>query len=435
MPTIEEVYRELNYPSKRKLALALHARRIPFTGEQLEELTRTSATRQIFAPPPKYEGKITSARMNERWQADLANMTSKPGGSGEDHILFVMDIFTRRVWARALKGSTAITTANAFESILEEASDKPVELNTDGGGEFSSSFSKMLERQGINHRVKPTPDSRNDIATLDSAMGTIKQALEKEKTVQKENDFTKVLDKVIRGYNASPHSHLDNEAPKDIEGNLGLRFELRRDAVKENQHNASVNTKIQNKLKNEGAFRTLVPGSQFKRRDQPRYSNEVHGVASQVGNVTKDEKGEIHLSKLLLPVPATSQSTETMQFARGGSARIEAAKKQTLQPHADALIARLQELGRSMTTADASKFLRTKPGFEAAIRSVSTFGEFVRLFPTTLTLVTAAKTGGMSRVALKATERKRLRGKQTDPARVNPPTRRRLTFKQPEQAA
>ena len=80
MPTIEEVYRELNYPSKRKLALALYARQIPFTGEQLEELTRTSAMRQIFAPPPKYEGKVTSARMNERWQADLANMTSKPGG-------------------------------------------------------------------------------------------------------------------------------------------------------------------------------------------------------------------------------------------------------------------------------------------------------------------------------------------------------------------
>jgi transposase InsO family protein len=421
MATIEEVYSELNYPSKRKLALALRTRGIPFTGEQLEELTRTSATRQIFAPPPKYEGKITSARMNERWQADLANMTSKPGGGGEDHILFVMDIFTRRVWARAMKGNTALTTTNAFEAILEEAGAKPVELNTDAGGEFSSSFSKMLERQGINHRVKPTPDSRNDIATLDSAMGTIKQSLEKEKTVQKENDFTKVIDKVVRGYNASPHSHLDNEAPKDIEGNLGLRFELRRDAIKENQHNVSVNKQKQSKLSSEGAFRTLVPGSQFKRRDQPRYSDEVHKVSSQVGNVTKDDKGQIYLSKLLLPVPATSQSTETMQFARGGSARTEAAKKQTLQPYADTLIARLQELGHSMTTAEASIFLRTKPGFEAAIRSVSTFGEFVRLFPTTLTLVTAAKTGGISRVRLKGPERRRLRGKQANPARVNLP--------------
>jgi hypothetical protein len=284
-----------------------------------------------------------------------------------------------------------VVVANAFESILEEAGAKPVELNTDGGGEFSSSFSKMLERQGINHRRKLTPDSRNDIATLDSAMGTIKVGLEKQKTAQKENDFTKVLDKVIRGYNASPHSHLDNEAPKDVEGNIGLRFELRRDAVKENQHNVSVNTQIQNKLTNEGAFRTVVPGSQFKRRDQPRYSNEVHSVASQVGNVTKDEKGEIHLSKLLLPVPATSQSTETMQFARGGSARIEAAKKQTLQPHADALVARLEELGRSMTTADASKFLRTKPGF---VRRNLEASAVVMLRPSSSNLATSASAWG-----------------------------------------
>ena len=78
--------------------------------------------------------------MNERWQADLANMTSKPGGGGEDHILFVMDIFTRRVWARALKGSTAITVANAFESVLEEVGAKPVELNTDAGGVFFQLF-------------------------------------------------------------------------------------------------------------------------------------------------------------------------------------------------------------------------------------------------------------------------------------------------------
>ena len=190
----------------------------------------------------------------------------------------------------------------------------------------------MLERQGINHRRKLTPDSRNDLTTLDSAMGVIKVGIEKEKTERKENDFTKVLDKVIRGYNASPHSHLDNEAPKDIEGNLGFRFELRQDAVKDNKHNVVINSKIQHKLTNEGGFRTLVPGSQFKRRDQPRYSNEVHNVTSQVGNVTTDEQGDIYLSKLLLPVPATSQATETMQFARGGSARIEAAKNRVCNP-------------------------------------------------------------------------------------------------------
>ena len=427
MTTIEEVYEELNYPPKRKLALALNARRIPFTGAQLEDLTHKSEVRQIFGPPPKYEGKITSAHMNERWQADLADMTSKPGKNGEDHILFVMDIFTRRVWARAIVGSSAVTVANAFESILEEAGTKPMQLNTDGGGEFLASFAKMLERLGINHRRKETPDSRNDLGTLDAAMGKIKLDLEKEKTQKREPDFVKVLPKVVRGYNAQPHSHLDNEAPKDIESNLGLRFELRQQAVREDMHNVALNNKIQNKLSSEGAFRTLVPGSQFKRRDQPRYSNEVHRVSSHVGNKVVDENNNAHLSKLVLAVPATSESTTTMDFARGGSARIEAAKTQSLQPFADMLAARLRELGRNTTTADAAKFLRSKQGFSEALRNVTSFGAFVRLFPQ-LKIITSAA-GGVSRVRLTEPpqQRRRMRHKQPDPNI----TRKRLWFKQP----
>ena len=103
--------------------------------------------------------------MHERWQADLADMTSKPGKDGSDHILFVMDIFSREVWARSIKGATAEVVTSAFESILREAGAKPVEVNSDGGPEFTNAFSRMLQLNGINQRRKPTPDSRNDLAT------------------------------------------------------------------------------------------------------------------------------------------------------------------------------------------------------------------------------------------------------------------------------
>ena len=138
MATIEEVYRELNFPSIRKLTIALRSRQIPFTPEELENLTRTNEVNQIYGPPPKYEGKITASRMHERWQVDLADMTSKPGKDGSDHILFVMDIFSREVWARSIKGATAEGVTSAFESILREAGAKPVEVNTDGGPEFAN---------------------------------------------------------------------------------------------------------------------------------------------------------------------------------------------------------------------------------------------------------------------------------------------------------
>ena len=94
-------------------------------------------------------------------------------------------------------------------------------------------------------------------------MGNIKLALEKEKTASQVNDFSTVLDKVIKGYNATPHSHLSDEAPQDVEKNLRLRFELRQQAVKDNVHNTKVNTEIQDKLTEQGAFRTLVPNGQL----------------------------------------------------------------------------------------------------------------------------------------------------------------------------
>ena len=122
-------------------------------------------------------------------------------------------------------------------------------------------------------------------------------------------------------------------------------------------------------------------------------------VSSHVGNKVIDENNETHLSKLVLPVPSTSESTTTMDFARGGSSRVEASKKQNLQTFADMLVARLRELGRNASTADAAKFLRSKPGFDAAMRNVSTFGEFVRLFPEQLKMITAAS-GGASKVSL-----------------------------------
>ena len=417
MATIEEVYRELNFPSIRKLTIALRSRQIPFTTAAFDNLTRTNEVNQIYGPPPKYEGKITASRMHERWQVDLADMTSKPGKDGSDHILFVMDIFSREVWARSIKGATAEVVTSAFESILREAGAKPVEVNSDGGPEFTNAFSRMLQLNGINQRRKPTPDSRNDLATLDSAMGNIKLALEKEITASQVNIISTVLDKVIKGYNATPHSHLSDEAPKDVEKDLRLRFELRQQAVKDKVHNAKVNTKIQDKLTEQGAFRTLVPNSQFKRRDQPRYDNKVHNVASQIGNVTKDSDGNFYLSKLLLAVPAQSRTVETMQFARGGSARVQTAKRQALQPFANALIGKLQERN-NISTADASKFLRTQPGFNEAIRRVTTFGEFIRLFPEVFTLVLGGATGGASRVRLTQT-RRRITGKQPNPNLVS----------------
>lgn len=91
-------------------------------------------------------------------------------------------------------GSSATVSANEFESGLQEVEVKPTQLNTDGGGACSSSFSKLLERQSTNHNIRQTPDRRIDLAMLETAMGTRKHRLGKQETAQRETTSPHMLE-------------------------------------------------------------------------------------------------------------------------------------------------------------------------------------------------------------------------------------------------
>ena len=140
---------------------------------------RGSAARQLQAPRQRYEGKIASSAINQRWAADLIDYTARPAKLNDikyTHVLLVQDIFSRKIFARPLKGTTPTEVAAAFRSIMS-SNGTPLELNTDKGSEFTSGdFPQLLDEQGIAHRVKD-PQDRNAIATLDRAIQSLKPAL------------------------------------------------------------------------------------------------------------------------------------------------------------------------------------------------------------------------------------------------------------------
>ena len=75
---IERVYEELNRPSAAKLKIALTKEGIAFDAKDIEKLTRQDTGRQLLAPTYKYDGKIVSTDINERWVADVIDFTSNP---------------------------------------------------------------------------------------------------------------------------------------------------------------------------------------------------------------------------------------------------------------------------------------------------------------------------------------------------------------------
>jgi len=93
---------------------------------------------------------IIEAIPNHKWQVDVIDMDkySKNNG-GRKYILNCVDVFSRKLWLRALKNLEAKTTTEAIKSIIDKAGIKPNIIQTDNGVEFQSEFKEFLEKNNI----------------------------------------------------------------------------------------------------------------------------------------------------------------------------------------------------------------------------------------------------------------------------------------------
>jgi hypothetical protein len=93
---------------------------------------------------------IIEAIPNHRWQVDVIDMDkySKNNG-GRKYILNCVDVFSRKLWLRALKNLEAKTTTKAIKSIIDKAGIKPNIIQTDNGVEFQGKFKEFLDKNNI----------------------------------------------------------------------------------------------------------------------------------------------------------------------------------------------------------------------------------------------------------------------------------------------
>ena len=126
---VRQVFQELNRPGIDRLRTALRARGINASYNEVSSIVRGDEAKQLFAPRQRYEGRIASSNINERWAADLIDFTAQPSPP-YTHILIVQDIFSRKIYARPLRGTTPQEVTAAFRGILPEARVNPKELST-----------------------------------------------------------------------------------------------------------------------------------------------------------------------------------------------------------------------------------------------------------------------------------------------------------------
>jgi len=428
MATPDEVFEELNFPSLQKLKKVLDSRGIAYDKTAIEKLVKSESVRQVQAPTYKFDGKIASRDINDRWFCDLVDFTAAPSDrgkrtglqetkEGEVYILVVQDVFSRFLWTEATTSKSPEIILEAFEKILSRAGAKPKSLTSDMGTEFKGPFEQALIAKGIEVNTKRKEDI-NAIATIDTAIGFFKKALVRDTRKVGTDDWASRLEKVTKGQNNNPiDEYLEGQTPASVSGNSDLIALLKEKNASYSTFNHKRVEKRAHKIEETGQFRGMEDmGGKFTRGFKPKFG-EVRQVKEVQGATVVDDKGKEHLTKFVLPVADTTNDAGPRKIEQRGSQLTDATRRTRLQPYATELIAFLRRQGKAVTTTTASKHLRTQQGFTAAMASVPSFGAFIKLF-SALKMVTGMGTGGTSKVRLtNEAPRPRMRGKQVDPDR------------------
>ena len=375
---IARLYEELSYPSAAKFRAALIKRNIDVPESFVRQITREQGSRQLYAPPPRFVGKITATHSDDRWAADLLDFQAKAtNAKAPVYVLVAQDIFSRFLFAAALTSKAEVEAA--FLRIMQTSKRKPQELVTDLGSEFANaSFQAMLERQGIFHIPKEAPE---DMATLDRAMGELRRVLSRR--VTRGNEWYEELAAAIKSMNATEHSALFNRDPDDVATDENLEFDLRYKNAEMRQHNSDLALARGEKLQQEGAFRTYVAPTFRRRAGQQNWSEKIHTVASagEQGRVTDTEGNSFRMS-LVQPVPSTTQFVQVPEFAQPGSKKTDERRRQALQQWLPMFMERVHNAPNGLTLQQASRQTAGVPGFVQALRNQrATLLQFAQLWP------------------------------------------------------
>ena len=162
----------------------------------------------------KYKKRKTIVKgINHQWQADLIEMQHmKHKNNGKRYILAVIDCFSRKAYARALKDKTSGETLEKFKEILIESGTQPKIIQFDDGGEFKRDFRNFLEQKKIKYFSTASDDKA---AIVERWNRTIKDTLYEYFTAQNTERYVDVLQDFVKAYNNSEHRMIGMK-PNDV---------------------------------------------------------------------------------------------------------------------------------------------------------------------------------------------------------------------------
>ena len=163
---------------------------------------------------PEHLLKVKVFDMDDIWSADLVELRGQPQFK---HILTVIDLYTKHVWAIPLPNKKGQTFADAFKRIMNESGKKPKKVWVDKGTEFYNQYIKALPFE-----IYSTLNDRKAVV-VERFNRTLKQMMFKKFTSQGHKKWLKILPEIIDKYNNKVHSTIKTTPMKAIENPASIR--------------------------------------------------------------------------------------------------------------------------------------------------------------------------------------------------------------------
>lgn len=181
--------------------------------------------------------------IHDTLQADLVEMQPyKSKNKNMRYILTVINIFSKKAYAKPLKNKTANEVTQAMKSILDSLNHPIRHLHVDEGKEFyNSSMKKMLKDRNINLY---STYSTKKAAIVERFQRTLKSKMWKIFSYRGSYKWIDILDKLISDYNCTKHKTIKMK-PNDV--NIQNQQKLL-DTVYNRKHVVSANTKPKFKI-------------------------------------------------------------------------------------------------------------------------------------------------------------------------------------------
>lgn len=227
--------------------------------------------------------------INDTFQADLVEMIPfAKQNKGYNYILMVIDVFSKRAWAKKLKNKTGKEVTEAMSSIFKEHPNHiPQNIHTDQGKEFyNQNFQQLMKTHGINHY---STFSKMKASIVERLNRTILNKLWRQFNLQGSHKWLDNLQPIIDKYNATYHRTIKMR-PNDVNSK---NEKLLLETAYKNNHTLKPHGK-KKKFKIGDYVRISKFKSIFEKGYTPNWSTEIFRVAK----ILPTEPTTYHLTDL-----------------------------------------------------------------------------------------------------------------------------------------